>query len=137
MTRLAQLIAQEEGFFKSGSLPSRRNNPGDLRHSPHSSHDGIGANDIGAIDTAADGWADLERQLVLDAAKLVSVDPVTRLPVPHHYMTLADAIYSWAPPEENDSAAYLRFIVNGFGGVVDERSQLSHVLEIPAVAVIS
>lgn len=132
MTRLAQLIAQEEGFFKSGSLPARRNNPGDLRHSPHSSHDGIGANDIGKIDTLADGWADLERQLVIDSARLVDEDPVTKAPVPAHYATLRDAIYSWAPPTENNSAGYLDYVVGGFGGVVDANTQLSRVLEIPA-----
>lgn len=115
MTKLAQLIATEEGFFKSGSLPARNFNPGDLRHSPHSSHDPAAPNAIGKIDCEADGWADLERQLHLDAAR---------------GMTLREAIYSWAPPCENDSAGYVAFVVNGFGGLVDEESPLSRVLEI-------
>lgn len=117
MTKLAKLIATEEGFFRSGTLPARRNNPGDLRHSPHSSHEGIGANDIGAVDTLEHGWSDLERQLELDASR---------------GLTLGQAIYSWAPPSENNTAGYMRFIVEGFGGVVDLDTPLSQVLEIAA-----
>jgi hypothetical protein len=45
-------------------------------------------------------------------------------------MNLREAIYSWAPPTENDTAAYLAFVVNGFGGVVDEDTPLSEVLTI-------
>jgi hypothetical protein len=82
LTKLAELIAREEGFFKKGVLPARRHNPGDLRHSPHSSHVGIGPNDIGIIDSNADGWADLERQLQLFASR---------------GMTLEMAIYEFAP----------------------------------------
>jgi hypothetical protein len=52
MTRLAKLIATEEGFFTSGSLPQRNRNPGDLRHSPHPQHPGD-ANAIGVIDSDA------------------------------------------------------------------------------------
>lgn len=140
MTKLAALITREEGGWKlvngtlviiPGALPARNHNPGDLRHSPHSEHPGD-PDAIGVIDDDADGFADLERQLVLDSSKLVSLDPVTGADVPAHWMTLADAIYSWAPPSENDSARYLSDIVDGFGGTVDARTRLSLVLEIPA-----
>jgi hypothetical protein len=63
LSKLAQLIATEEGFYVEGSIPNRNRNPGDLRHSPHSFHDPAHPNAIGQIDTVADGWADLERQL--------------------------------------------------------------------------
>lgn len=141
MTKLAQLITLEEGGWKlfngklvivPGTLPARDNNPGDLRHSPHSQHPGD-PNAIGVIDTLADGIADLERQLQMDAVKYVSHDPVTGLPVtPPRLMQLRDAIYSWAPPNENNSASYLEFVVNGFGGRVSTDTPLSAVLEIPA-----
>jgi hypothetical protein len=117
MTKLAQLIATEEGFFKSGTLPQRSNNPGDLRHSPHSRHDPNDPNAIGDIDTVADGWADLERQLKIDASR---------------GMTLRQAIYSWAPPSENNTAQYLQFVIDGFGGAVDGDTPLSMALEIQA-----
>lgn len=114
MTHLAQLIAKEEGFGIPGTIPAIRHNPGDLRHSPHSQHPG-GPDDIGTIDTAADGWADLERQLRLYA---------------HRGMTLRQAIYEFAPPNENDSARYLRNVLEGFGGAVTADTLMSVVLEI-------
>lgn len=98
MTLLARLIAQEEGFYVSGSKPNRLQNPGDLRHSPHASHVMGEPNGIGKIDSVADGWADLERQLQLYASR---------------GMTLRDAIYEFAPPTENDSEHYLMFVCDG------------------------
>lgn len=100
MSRLAQLISKEEGFGIPNALPTRDNNPGDLRHSPHSSHQGEGPNDIGVIDNAADGWADLEHQLQLFAKR---------------GMTLRQSVYVFAPPNENDTAEYLQFVCAGLG----------------------
>lgn len=100
MSKLAELIAQDEGYGVAGAKPTRNNNPGDLRHSPHSSHAGEGPNDIGIIDTPADGWADLERQLELYAAR---------------GLTLREAIYEFAPPSENNSARYLATVCAGLG----------------------
>lgn len=114
MTLLARLIAQEEGFGIPGAQPTRKNNPGDLRHSPHSSHDGEGSDDIGIIDTVQDGWADLERQLQIFAA---------------HSMTLRAAIYAWAPPTENDTEQYLEFVCRGLNMSPD--TPVSEALKIP------
>jgi hypothetical protein len=114
MSKLAQLIAKEEGFGIPGAVPTRDNNPGDLRHSPNSSHDGEGSNDIGIIDSVSDGWADLERQLQIYA---------------DHSMTLRAAIYAFAPPEENDSERYLNFICEGLGNVSPD-IPVSQALEI-------
>lgn len=117
-TRLAQLIAREEGFGRAGVLPTIRRNPGDLRHSPHSSHSGIGPDDIGIIDTVEHGWEDLERQLLLYAGR---------------GLTLRQAIYAWAPPSDgNDTARYLRDVVAGFYGLVGPETSLRTVLAIPA-----
>lgn len=113
MSRLAHLIAQEEGYGVPGSVPTRDNNPGDLRHSPHSFHKGD-PNGIGQIDTPEDGWADLERQLKLYADRK---------------MTLRAMIYDYAPPEENHSEEYLRFVCNGLGGVSPSLS-VKEALEI-------
>lgn len=100
MSKLAQLISQDEGFGIPNAKPTRDHNPGDLRHSPHSSHEGEGPNDIGIIDNDADGWADLERQLKLFAKR---------------GMTLRQAVYTFAPPNENDTAKYLEFVCDGLG----------------------
>lgn len=104
MSKLAHLIAQEEGYGIPGALPTRDNNPGDLRHSPHSFHTGNDPNAIGQIPTIEEGWADLERQLQLYADR---------------GMTLEQAIYEFAPPSENDSARYLNFVCGGLGCTAD------------------
>ena len=114
MTLLARLISRMEGFGIPGAIPTMRHNPGDLRHSPHSSHDGEGSNDIGEIDSDADGWADLERQLQLDAAR---------------GMTLLDLVYTYAPPAENDSARYLQFLCDGLG--MSQDTPVSEALKTP------
>lgn len=114
MTKLARLIAQEEGFGIPGAVPTRDSNPGDLRHAPHASHDGEGPNDIGIEDSVADGWADLERQLELYAKR---------------GMTLREAIYEFAPPSENNSERYLKFVSQGLG--VSPDVPMNQALEIP------
>lgn len=98
MTKLARLIGQEEGFGIPGAIPTTHHNPGDLEHSPHSAH--VAGDPVGRIDTDADGWADLERQLQIFA---------------DHGMTLRAAIYTYAPPEQNNSEQYLTFICDGLG----------------------
>jgi hypothetical protein len=126
MTKLAQRITIQEGGWhlvngelvgRPGTIPFERNNPGDLRHSPHSTHDPDDPDGIGTIDTLANGIADLERQLVLYSER---------------GMTLREAIYSWAPPSENDSAAYLANVIAGFEGQVDADTPLCTVLDIMA-----
>lgn len=100
-----------------GTLPSLRHNPGDLRHSPHSQHPGQ-PDDIGTIDTDEHGWADLERQLQLMAAR---------------GLTLRECIYRWAPKADgNRPDKYLEYVVAGFYGLVGPETPLRTVLSIPA-----
>ena len=114
MSKLAELIAKEEGYGIPGTLPTRNNNPGDLRHSPHSFHSAADPNGIGKIDSPADGWADLERQLELYAQR---------------GMTIEEAIYEFAPPEENNTEGYLAYVCRGLG--LGETSLVSDALKIP------
>lgn len=114
MTKLAQLIAKEEGFGLAGKIPTVRHNPGDLRHSPHSQHPGD-PNAVGMIDTDAHGWDDLERQLQLYARR---------------GMTLRECIFVFAPSSENDSERYLRDIARGLG--VSPDTLVGDVLKVPA-----
>lgn len=122
MTLLARLIAQEEGFFRPGTIPARRHNPGDLRHSPHSMHPG-NPDDIGTIGNDAEGWLDLERQLSIDAAR---------------GWTLEKTIYTWAPAGDgaNNPSKYLADILRGFDGAgyswVAPQSALRSVLAVQA-----
>jgi hypothetical protein len=114
MSKLAQAIAKEEGIDVPGSVPNRDNNPGDLRHSPHSFHTPSDPNGIGQIPTRAQGWEDLVRQLTLFAQR---------------GLTLQQAIYEFAPPNENNSAGYLAFVCNELG--VPSSTLVSQALTIP------
>lgn len=120
MTLLAKLIAKEEGFFRAGTLPARNHNPGDLRHSPHSHHSGD-PNAIGQIDDDAEGWADLERQLQIDAAR---------------GWTIAQAIFVWAPAADgNVPSQYLNDVLEGFaaaGHPIHPTTLLHDALEVQA-----
>src|ERR1700722_16126854 len=100
--RIAELIAREEGYGIPGDVPTRDNNPGDLRHSPHSYHLPGAPNAIGEIPPVAEGWEDLEHQLQLYAQR---------------GMTLRQAIYEFAPPTENNPSAYLNYVVKGLGDI--------------------
>ena len=94
-TKLATLIAKMEGFGLPHTIPTLRHNPGDLRHGPNASHDGIGKDDIGIYATDELGWLDLERQLTLYSLR---------------GLTVRQAIAYYAPPNENNTSNYLEYI---------------------------
>ncbi len=114
MSKLARLIAQEEGYGIPGTIPTLDNNPGDLLHSPHSFHPDDDPDSVGKIDNPADGWADLERQLKLFAER---------------GLTLREAIYEYAPPTQNNTEGYLKFICDGLG--LPDTYTVAQALEIP------
>lgn len=91
-SKLADAIAHQEGYYVTGSLPQRNNNPGDLRHGNGEVHPDNQPDAVGSFPTPEAGWAALERQLVLDANRGWNVGRL---------------VYTYAPPEENDSANYL------------------------------
>jgi hypothetical protein len=72
---------------------------------------------IGKIDTVEDGWADLERQLSLYAARK---------------LTVGQAIAEFAPPTENNTSNYLEFVCRGLGCVPE--TPMSEALQILAHA---
>jgi hypothetical protein len=110
-SKLAQLIAHNEGFGVPGAIPTVRNNPGDLKHSPHSSHVGIGPNDIGIIDTVANGWADLERQLRIYAEEGLTLQEMVNV-----YLGFAkDAPLDTSIVDGNNRVPYLNTICSGLG----------------------
>ena len=94
---LAEAIAHQEGFFVAGSKPNRQNNPGDLRHAPGESHEGMDPNAVGEFANAEEGWAALNRQLNLYASR---------------GLTIEQMIQEYAPPSENNSQAYLQAVCN-------------------------
>ena len=116
--RIAELIAAEEGYGIPGALPTRDHNPGDLRHSAHSFHSADAPDAIGQIDSAQDGWDDLVEQL-------------DRYPTEFPGITVAEAIYKFAPPSENNSAGYLAYVLHGLGCPAD--TPLTDALKIPGI----
>lgn len=59
--RMAEAIARQEGFYKSGSIPQRANNPGDLKV-PGWTGPTLGTG-ITVFNSVDDGWQALYRQL--------------------------------------------------------------------------
>ena len=123
MSELAELIARNEGFGVPGSIPTVRNNPGDLRHGPHSSHPD-GPNDIGTIDTEAHGWEDLEGQLQRYAA-----DGYTLSEMVNVYLGFPkDAPLDESIVDGNNRVPYLNSICEGLG--LPPETPVSQALEV-------
>lgn len=106
--KLLATISSAEGFTVRGSIPNRRNNPGDLRHGPNAQHgiadpvtgQLIGPDDIGLYETLELGQSDAIRQFRLDADR---------------GMTVEQFVFTYAPPSENNSHAYLQFVCAKMG----------------------
>lgn len=101
MSTLAQLIANFEGWNKSGTIARANNNPGNLRAGPRAVGNSSG---FAVYASAADGWADLERQIQLDADA---------------GFTLGSFIAKYAPPAENDTASYGSYLARQLGVSLD------------------
>ena len=102
MLTLLEAMAREEGFLVHGSLPQRRNNPGDIE-------EGRFAQVHGAL--PADGsrfaaWPTPEAGFAAMRALIT---------VGYLGLTLEAALNKWAPPEENDDDAYLKSVVEMTG----------------------
>lgn len=94
-SKLALAVSKMEGFGIPGALPTRNNNPGDLRHAPGEMHSPDSPDAVGSFATPEEGWAELERQIQIDADR---------------GLTLRTFVYTYAPPNENDSQRYLDFL---------------------------
>lgn len=106
VSALAAAIKNQEGYYP-GSLAYTNNNPGNLVYAgqPGASP---GAGGFAYFQTPQAGEAALENQITLDATRGTDVNgnPIT---------TGADLITSWAPPNENDTSAYITSVENQTG----------------------
>lgn len=101
-------MAEQEGYGKPDAIPTLRNNPLNLKHSPHSIHDAeTGPDGIGKIDTIEDGWADGERQILLWANRGLNIGDSMRCQTG---WTLATG-----DVEGNNTAEYIDFVCGGLG----------------------
>jgi hypothetical protein len=120
LEKLKQAIAQREGFAHIGSVPNRTNNPGDLifvhQHGAKPYYvlgrDGI-YRVYASFETSEEGWAALEAQIKLDAAR---------------GETLEQFIEKYSPASDgNDPESYLAFVMRELG-IEDKTMKLTDVI---------
>jgi hypothetical protein len=97
MQTLLEAMARQEGFYAPGTLPNRRNNPGDIEDGEFAQAHGALPPDghrFAAFPDAATGFAAMRALLT------------------EHYLglTLEEALNKWAPPVENDTNIYLQHV---------------------------
>lgn len=106
--RLMLAIAQQEGYGRTGKVPTRLNNPGDLMfaHQANAKPHAITGAD-GKVRTYAefakieDGFAALRRQIYLDRER---------------GLTLAEFVRKYAPASDgNNPSAYMKFLMGELG----------------------
>lgn len=107
---LACAIAMQEGWFIPGTVPVMRNNPGDIRFASQLNAsapgwDGKQPAPIATFKGPAEGITGLYRQLWLQVA---------------NKQTVAQIIAQWAPPNENNTSAYLRNVLKWTGLPADK-----------------
>jgi hypothetical protein len=98
VSALADAIQAQEGYYP-GSLSYRNNNPGNLVYVGQANAvPGLGG--FAKYNSYQDGRAGLEAQITLDAVRGTDVNgsPTT---------TVSELLTSWAPPSENNTAAYI------------------------------
>lgn len=119
ITAIAKAIATMEGFFTSGTRAARNNNPGNLRDPngriwPELPRDSGG---FVIFPSASAGWAALERDLGIKAARGWSISQI---------------ISAWAPASDgNNTSAYIRY-VSGQVGVAPDVPVLTAQASAPA-----
>jgi hypothetical protein len=127
-TRVAQLMAEQEGFGLPGTIPSERNNPLDLKHGPNALHRLGAPDDIGWYASVSLGWQDGERQLELWAGRGFTI------------RRAIEEQTGWTPKkgdvEGNNTAEYVEFVCRGLGLGPDGAgpdTPLRNALKIPAI----
>ncbi len=102
MLTFMEAIARQEGFLVPGSLPNRRNNPGDIEDGPFAQANGAlpsDGNRFAAFPDSATGYGAMRALLT------------------KHYLglTIEEALNKWAPPVENNVSAYLSNVLKWTG----------------------
>jgi len=93
---LARAIAEFEGFYRAGSRAQRNNNPGNLKYRGQRGAVGADRQGYAIFSSVEAGWEALRRQIELDARR---------------GLTLEQFINKYAPPSENPTSNYLRYVV--------------------------
>lgn len=123
MVHLLEGMAHMEGFNVAGDRPQRNNNPLDLTwgseakrfgatqgdHSAPGGLDGFGG--MAVFPTALKGWQAASSWLAIPAV----FDKNGNLERGYRGATLRKVIYRFAPPNENNSEAYLNYVCEQTG----------------------
>ena len=106
VSSIAAAITTQEGYYP-GSVAWANNNPGNLIYAGQAGAV-PGAGGFAKFSTPAAGAAALSDQITLDATRGTDANgrPIN---------TLRDLITSWAPPSQNDTAAYIASVSNQTG----------------------
>jgi len=102
---LASAIARQEGYGQPGPA-TRNNNPGNLMSPPGgqwAGQTGVDANGFAVFDNPQDGWNALDKDISANAG-----------------LSLSDFISKYAPPSENNTAAYISNVSSWTGASPDE-----------------
>lgn len=124
---LASAIQTQEGYYP-GSLAYQNNNPGNLVYAgqPGASPGAGGFADFSSYDA---GLSALKNQITLDATRGTDVNgnPIN---------TVSDLITSWAPPSQNNTAAYIASVSAQTGYDPDAPLSTLGASAVPAAPVI-
>lgn len=103
---LASAIQTQEGYYP-GSVAYSNNNPGNLVYAGQAGAT-PGLDGFAKFSTYDQGLAALKNQITLDATRGTDINgnPTT---------TPAELLTSWAPPSENDTAAYIASVASQTG----------------------
>jgi hypothetical protein len=116
---LLEAIAHMEGFYVAASRPARNCNPGDLTYCAETISFGATKGDprFAVFPDVTTGWNALRRWLSVPG-KFGTTNPGDGRPAgPHGYLeggyldaTLEQALWRFAPPNENNTANYVGFV---------------------------
>lgn len=112
-----QAVAKREGFGNPGNRPTRNNNPGDLDFCKETKAFGADHGDptFAVFLNAQDGWQALRRWLSVPAHFEPSPGGGHKLVAGYLGATLAEVITRFAPPSENNTAAYIEDVCSMTG----------------------
>lgn len=135
-------FAHQEGFFKFGSRPQRNNNPLDLVAGDEASRFGAIKNDgrfaiFPDIDTgwmAGKRWLSIPAKLHEGEIAGYYFDPNgTTLVGGYLGATIAQVVYRFAPPHENDTEAYINYLCTNVPELTRHTILTLDLLELPNV----
>lgn len=115
MLSLCEAIAKREGFYVPGSRANRNHNPGNINWGSFALRHGAISIEKVPVNPKTGQLIETPRFAIFPTDQL-GFNAMSSLLIAHYQgMTLKAAIYRWAPPIENDSEAYVQFVVNETG----------------------